>query len=290
MKNNLKQIRISKGIKTQTQLAKMMSLNGVPFTRQAVSLIETGINKRINRASADCISRILGESISEIFLGMGVSEKTVEWVFVKNYCKECGGEIKKAYHKKGCSTLSQYIECGWCSEKCFYSYVSNNPTSRGTFAAMKLKYLKDRCEVCGGTSKLLTHHLDFNWRNNNPNNFQTLCYSCHFKIHARTEESRIIRRSRRKSKIDKAFMPFLKNNTEDRCFVCGETSMMCNLCQKHYQRARIHAGNPFVYLKQKGVKWIYVYDNPITGKTAIPIGESYSLSGEEFARRYFQLS
>ena len=37
---------------------------------------------------------------------------------------------------------------------------------------------------CKGKSKiLLTHHVDFNKKNNNPSNLMTVCKSCHAIIH-----------------------------------------------------------------------------------------------------------
>ena len=54
------------------------------------------------------------------------------------------------------------------------------------------KYKKDKCELCGSTEKLTCHHIEpaeYNdsWNiikaNNDPDNIQTLCASCHLKVH-----------------------------------------------------------------------------------------------------------
>ena len=40
-----------------------------------------------------------------------------------------------------------------------------------------------KCEFCGCTEKLCTHHKDLNHDNNKLNNLQWLCGSCHSKLH-----------------------------------------------------------------------------------------------------------
>ena len=47
--------------------------------------------------------------------------------------------------------------------------------------AIAKKYKKDSCELCGTTERLTIHHKDKNWRNNDPNNLQTVCFPCHKK-------------------------------------------------------------------------------------------------------------
>lgn len=38
-------------------------------------------------------------------------------------------------------------------------------------------------ELCSSTKNLVIHHIDFNHDNNDPNNLQKVCRSCHAKIH-----------------------------------------------------------------------------------------------------------
>lgn len=45
------------------------------------------------------------------------------------------------------------------------------------------KHKKDRCEVCGTTSELQVHHIDFDRENNSPDNLITLCQTCHMRVH-----------------------------------------------------------------------------------------------------------
>lgn len=48
-----------------------------------------------------------------------------------------------------------------------------------------IKYIKDKCEVCGSKKNLCVHHKDLNRHNNKESNLITLCRSCHTKEHLR---------------------------------------------------------------------------------------------------------
>ena len=45
------------------------------------------------------------------------------------------------------------------------------------------KHLKTACEACGSTKKMVTHHIDQDRTNNDPDNIQTLCKTCHDFFH-----------------------------------------------------------------------------------------------------------
>lgn len=45
------------------------------------------------------------------------------------------------------------------------------------------KYKKEACEKCQSSHELQVHHIDRNWKNNEPENLMTLCASCHAKEH-----------------------------------------------------------------------------------------------------------
>ena len=45
---------------------------------------------------------------------------------------------------------------------------------------------KESCAKCGGKENLGFHHLDFDHYNDNPDNLQVLCVSCHISLHKQT--------------------------------------------------------------------------------------------------------
>jgi 5-methylcytosine-specific restriction endonuclease McrA len=45
------------------------------------------------------------------------------------------------------------------------------------------KSLVQKCSYCGNTNKLIVHHIDLNYKNNDINNITIVCRSCHNKIH-----------------------------------------------------------------------------------------------------------
>ena len=69
------------------------------------------------------------------------------------------------------------------SKQC--SYIRPEIREKSSFHRLARKCLKDSCQHCGGTENLQVHHVDRNWKNNDPNNLQTLCGSCHMKYHWR---------------------------------------------------------------------------------------------------------
>lgn len=46
-----------------------------------------------------------------------------------------------------------------------------------------IKTLKQECSLCGSTNKLIAHHIDKNFKNNNLDNLSIVCRGCHNKIH-----------------------------------------------------------------------------------------------------------
>ena len=71
-------------------------------------------------------------------------------------------------------------------------FGSDNPNWKGGISHMNShKYRKSFCELCGTTKKtpkrnFCVHHLDKNRKNNIEENLKTVCYSCHKKIHVKT--------------------------------------------------------------------------------------------------------
>lgn len=56
----------------------------------------------------------------------------------------------------------------------------------------QIKERDGRCVGCGASGenrRLVVHHIDFNKKNNAPSNLQTLCVSCHGRLHGRVSQN-----------------------------------------------------------------------------------------------------
>ena len=68
-----------------------------------------------------------------------------------------------------------------------YSEASRKKRSRRYFGGKKYKVLRrdgHRCSLCTSVSDLIVHHKNFSIKDNSLSNLQTLCRSCHSKIHS----------------------------------------------------------------------------------------------------------
>jgi hypothetical protein len=100
---------------------------------------------------------------------------------------------------------------------------------------VRLENQKCACEVCGSQSRLGLHHKDRNRTNNSPENLQTLCPTCHTRLHWAEDK-----------------MPWRRHSAL--CFVCGKPAKRSGLCETHRTRHLRH-GSPYLLKKQLGGSW-----------------------------------
>ena len=99
-------------------------------------------------------------------------------------CLMCNKRIARTRYPGGHLTSpSQYAKKAFCSLSCANSR-SKGGLSRNAFCARARKLLRPWCECCGTTKRLHAHHVNEDWRNNDPENVQTLCTFCHQFWHA----------------------------------------------------------------------------------------------------------
>lgn len=90
---------------------------------------------------------------------------------------------------------------------------------------MARPYLKPQCELCATVRKLSIHHKDRNWRNNHPDNLQTLCASCHTSLHHRQGD----------------ILPPVQPKPPCACGKPSYRAGVCNTCRTRKRTARIRA-------------------------------------------------
>ena len=99
-------------------------------------------------------------------------------------CETCGETLLRRRDQNGrLEGYRDFMRRRFCSLSCANSR-SKGGDSRNAFLYHARKHLKTYCECCGQNTDLHAHHIDTNWRNNTPENIQTLCVFCHQFWHA----------------------------------------------------------------------------------------------------------
>lgn len=109
---------------------------------------------------------------------------------IPNFCIDCGREIGYAAIRcVGCAHKRE-LNPAWLGGKSFEEYG-------GEFTEELKEEIRRRdnfiCQECGFTQEglgytLSIHHIDYNKKNNNPNNLISLCRSCHQQTNFRRED------------------------------------------------------------------------------------------------------
>jgi hypothetical protein len=89
-------------------------------------------------------------------------------------CQTCGAELTGRNPK-------------YCDRSCMALGLMKEDVGYGALKvrARKASPPASACESCGAIENLQRHHKDQDPRNNDPGNLQTLCGSCHLKLHWR---------------------------------------------------------------------------------------------------------
>ena len=101
-----------------------------------------------------------------------------KWTLPPKPCAHCGNlfsrreqEAKRAFQRRR-----------YCSLSCANS--KRGPLTKHGYSWRARKHLKESCEACGSTHRLIAHHVNQDKSENTPQNIQTLCKRCHDFWHA----------------------------------------------------------------------------------------------------------
>ena len=98
-------------------------------------------------------------------------------------CQYCGTPLARKRYGKQLEDMGCFVRRMFCSLSCANS--RRDKTVAGYRAeAYRIPKAK-MCEMCGSKLNLHHHHRDQDIRNNATANLQTLCASCHLKLHWR---------------------------------------------------------------------------------------------------------
>lgn len=98
----------------------------------------------------------------------------------EKYCATCGKILSRERYNGRLEDLMAFQKRKYCSLSC--ANTRKDVTNAGLrWRAEQLR--KDKCEICGASSRLHAHHIDGNITHNSPENIQTLCFNCHMAHH-----------------------------------------------------------------------------------------------------------
>ena len=96
-------------------------------------------------------------------------------------CPICGITFNRKRYGKTLEDATRYSLRLTCSQSC--GNTLKNPRDRTTYYLRARIYKAPSCEMCGSEKKLDAHHKNGNIKNNSMENIQTLCHTCHMKLH-----------------------------------------------------------------------------------------------------------
>lgn len=106
------------------------------------------------------------------------------------HCKACGKQLTRKRYGKRLEDRGVFLRRNHCDQSCANTRQAVQADSH-RWKARQIKARK-QCEKCGNKSNLHVHHRDRNPANNSMENLETLCASCHLKLHwAEDREKRI---------------------------------------------------------------------------------------------------
>jgi len=139
-------------------------------------------------------------------------------------CAQCGATLHRKRFRGTLESMGCFLRRRFCDLTCSgLAQRKAEPTRRALLG--RVRHLrKSHCERCGTSDSLSTHHINRNWRDNRPENLQTLCASCHTSLHH--EHGDIVQAKPKRP-----------------CRICAQPSERVDLCGKHRQRMRKY-GDP----------------------------------------------
>lgn len=102
-------------------------------------------------------------------------------------CETCGKPFGRNRYNGRLEDPARFAKRRNCSQSCGNT---KREVGKDTLHWRARKHKADSCETCSATTGLHVHHVDRNPSNNDPTNLQTLCASCHLKLHWREDRAK----------------------------------------------------------------------------------------------------
>jgi len=96
-------------------------------------------------------------------------------------CMKCKKEFFRRRFGKRLEDFTRWNQRKYCSKQC--NYIRPEKTHKSSFHRLARNFVDQSCKICKSTENLDVHHKDKNYKNNEISNLETLCHSCHMKLH-----------------------------------------------------------------------------------------------------------
>ena len=100
------------------------------------------------------------------------------------HCNQCGVQMERPRFSSGrLMDLGLFMKRKFCSKECQDKSLIKQNVTNGQHRYRARKHKKSCCELCSSQKNLQVHHKDKDITNNQIENLQTLCASCHNTLH-----------------------------------------------------------------------------------------------------------
>jgi HNH endonuclease len=114
----------------------------------------------------------------------------------KKHCHFCRARLHRKRMNGRLEDLGVFRRRKFCNKVCAGSGSRLPTVGKQAHMWRARKYRKPACERCGATKRLQVHHKDRDWTNDDPKNLETLCATCHRRMHWAEDGQRQRRRRR----------------------------------------------------------------------------------------------
>ena len=108
----------------------------------------------------------------------------------RKYCSYCGLRLHRKRYNGRLEDYGAFNRRTFCDKACMALGHDTRAVGKQGHLYRARRHRKANCEQCGTSEKLHVHHIDNDWRNDDPANLKTLCSSCHLKHHWQSDGRR----------------------------------------------------------------------------------------------------
>jgi len=101
----------------------------------------------------------------------------------QRFCERCNSQLIPRVFSSGEEEYSAFMKRKFCSRTCSSTRGKKGTSRTQIMVQAREAALKTSCECCGGKERLAIHHVNEDWQDNRPENWQTLCVYCHQQWH-----------------------------------------------------------------------------------------------------------